>query len=93
MISFVAVAFYVLTIAGIFVLRKKRPDAERPYKAFGYPFLPFVYILMGSAFCILLIFYKPLYALLGLIITLIGIPIYYIAVSNKKNGISDNAIH
>ncbi|HLK27361.1 MAG TPA: amino acid permease [Puia sp.] len=85
MISFVAVAFYVLTIAGIFVLRKKRPDAERPYKAFGYPVLPIIYMLMGATFCILLIFYKPLYAVLGLIITLIGIPIYYIAVSNKKS--------
>ena len=93
MISFVAVAFYVLTIAGIFVLRKKRPDAERPYKAFGYPVLPFLYILMGSAFCILLIIYKPSYTWPGFIITLIGIPIYYIAVSNKKKDLADNAIH
>jgi len=93
MISFVAVAFYVLTIAGIFVLRKKRPNAERPYRAFGYPILPFLYILMGSAFCILLIIYKPNYTWPGLIITLIGIPIYYIAVSNKNKGVIDNAIH
>ncbi len=93
MISFVAVAFYVLTIAGIFVLRKKRPDAERPYKAFGYPILPFLYILMGSSFCILLIIYKPNYTWPGLIITLIGIPIYYIAVSNKNKGVADHAIH
>jgi APA family basic amino acid/polyamine antiporter len=93
MISFVAVGFYVLTIAGIFVLRKKRPDAERPYKAFGYPILPFIYILMGTAFCILLIIYKPSYTWPGLIITLIGIPIYYIAVSGKKDKLADNAIH
>lgn len=93
MISFVAVAFYVLTIAGIFVLRKKRPGAERPYKAFGYPFLPLLYILMGSAFCILLIIYKPSYTWPGLIITLIGIPIYYVAVSNKNKEVADNAIH
>ncbi|MBS1666896.1 MAG: amino acid permease [Bacteroidetes bacterium] len=92
MISFVAVGFYVLTIAGIFVLRKKSPDVERPYKAFGYPALPFIYILMGSAFCILLIFYKPVYALLGLVITLIGIPIYYIAVSNKKKMDTDKTV-
>ena len=59
MISFVVVIFYVLTIAGIFILRKKRPDIERPYKAFGYPVLPIIYILMGLAFCILLIIYKP----------------------------------
>ena len=84
MISFVVVIFYVLTIAGIFILRKKMPNAERPYKAFGYPVLPAVYIAMGLAFCILLIIYKPQYTWPGLIITLIGIPIYYIAVSNKN---------
>ncbi len=59
MISFVVVLFYILTITGIFILRKKRPDAERPYKAFGYPVLPILYMLMGTAFCILLIIYKP----------------------------------
>ena len=84
MISFVVVIFYVLTIAGIFILRKKMPNAERPYKAFGYPLLPAIYIAMGLAFCILLIIYKPQYTWPGLIITLIGIPIYYIAVSNKN---------
>jgi basic amino acid/polyamine antiporter, APA family len=84
MVSFVVVIFYVLTIAGIFILRKKRPDAERPYKAFGYPILPAIYILMGSAFCILLIKYKPQFTWPGLIIALIGIPIYFIAVANKK---------
>lgn len=77
MISFVVVIFYVLTIAGIFILRKKMPDAERPYKAWGYPFLPILYILMGIAFCILLIIYKPEFTWPGLIIVLIGIPIYY----------------
>jgi basic amino acid/polyamine antiporter, APA family len=84
MISFVAVMFYVLTIAGIFILRKKMPNAERPYKAFGYPVLPAIYILMGIAFCILLIIYKPEFTWPGLIITLAGIPIYYFAVANKK---------
>ncbi|HEX2684091.1 MAG TPA: amino acid permease, partial [Ferruginibacter sp.] len=84
MISFVVVLFYVLTIVGIFILRKKRPDAERPYKAFGYPVLPAIYILMGIAFCILLITYKPQYTWPGLIIVLLGIPVYYLAVANKK---------
>ena len=84
MISFVVVIFYVLTIFGIFILRKKRPDAERPYKAFGYPVLPAVYILMGITFCILLIIYKPNFTWPGLIIALLGIPIYYF-VSSKKN--------
>lgn len=84
MISFVVVLFYILTIVGIFILRKKRPDAERPYKAFGYPVLPVLYILMGLAFCILLIIYKPKFTWPGLIIVLIGIPLYYMAVSQKK---------
>jgi APA family basic amino acid/polyamine antiporter len=84
MISFVVVLFYILTIVGIFILRKKRPDAERPYKAFGYPVLPILYILMGTAFCILLIIYKPQFTWPGLIIVLIGIPLYYIAISQQK---------
>jgi len=84
MISFVVVMFYALTILGIFILRKNRPDAERPYKAFGYPLLPAIYILMAVAFCVLLIIYKPAFTWPGLIIVLAGIPIYYIAVANKK---------
>lgn len=84
MISFVVVLFYVLTIIGIFILRKKRPDAERPYKAFGYPVLPIIYIIMGLAFCILLIIYKPQFTWPGLIIVLAGIPLYYFAVSRQK---------
>jgi APA family basic amino acid/polyamine antiporter len=85
MISFVVVLFYVLTIFGIFRLRKSRPDAERPYKAFGYPILPVIYILMGIAFCILLILYKPNFTWPGLIIVLLGIPIYYFSQRNVTN--------
>jgi APA family basic amino acid/polyamine antiporter len=85
MVSFVVVIFYVLTIIGIFILRKKRPDIERPYKAFGYPFLPFIYVLMGLSFCILLVMFKPEYTWPGLIITLLGVPLYFIAVRNKSN--------
>jgi APA family basic amino acid/polyamine antiporter len=84
MISFVVVLFYVLTIIGIFILRKSRPNAERPYKAFGYPVLPAIYILMGISFCLLLIIYKPQYTWPGLIIVLLGIPIYFIALARKK---------
>ncbi len=84
MISFVVVMFYMLTIAGIFILRKKRPDAERPYKAFGYPVLPIIYIIMGLAFCILLIIYRPKFTWPGLLITLAGIPLYYLAVASRK---------
>ena len=83
MISFVVVMFYVLTIIGIFILRKKRPDAERPYKAFGYPILPALYIILGSAFCVLLTIYKPKFVWPGLIIVAIGVPIYYL-ISSKK---------
>lgn len=84
MISFVVVLFYMLTIAGIFILRKKRSDAERPYKAFGYPILPALYILMGAAFCGLLIIYKPEFTWPGLVIVLLGVPLYYLAISTKK---------
>jgi basic amino acid/polyamine antiporter, APA family len=85
MISFVVVLFYALTIAGIFILRKKMPDAERPYKAFGYPILPAIYIVMAITFCVLLIAFKPVYAGWGLAIVLAGIPLYYLAVANNKN--------
>lgn len=84
MVSFVVVLFYMLTIAGIFLLRKKQPDAVRPYKAFGYPYLPFVYILMGSTFCFMLILYKPMYTWPGLLITLAGIPVYYLYIRYGK---------
>jgi APA family basic amino acid/polyamine antiporter len=78
MVSFVVVIFYVLTIAGIFILRKKQPNAERPYKTFGYPILPIIYILLGLCFCSLLIVFKPQFTWPGLIIVLMGIPIYFI---------------
>jgi APA family basic amino acid/polyamine antiporter len=84
MVSFVVVIFYVLTIIGIFILRKKRPNAERPYKAFGYPVLPILYIILGVAFCLLLIKYKPDYTWPGLIIVLIGVPLYFIAIAARK---------
>ena len=85
MISFVVVIFYVLTIAGIFILRKKRPELERPYKAFGYPVLPIIYIILGITFCTFLAIFEPLYSMWGLAIVLVGIPLYYIAISQRKN--------
>jgi len=85
MISFVVVIFYVLTIIGIYILRFKRPDAERPYKAFGYPFLPALYILMGITFCTLLILYKPNFTWPGLIIVLTGVPVFYMWRASEKN--------
>jgi APA family basic amino acid/polyamine antiporter len=84
MVSFVVVLFYILTIIGIFILRKKRPDIERPYKAFGYPVLPLVYIVLALAFCGGLVWAAPTYSLWGLGITLAGIPLYYIAGAKKS---------
>ena len=84
MVSFIVVIFYILTIIGIFILRKKRPELDRPYKAFGYPVLPAIYILMGTCFCVLLIIYKPNFTWPGLIITLLGAPLYYLALRNQK---------
>jgi len=84
----VVVGFYMLTIAGIFRLRRTRPAMERPYKAFGYPVLPLLYILMEMSFCVLLIIYKPKFTWPGLIITLIGVPVYY--VMNRKNNTGKN---
>ncbi len=84
MIAFVVVLFYAITIIGIFRLRKSMPDAERPYKAFGYPVLPAMYILSALVFCFLLITMKPLYAGIGLGIVLLGIPVYYISIANQK---------
>ena len=85
MIAFVVVLFYALTILGIFRLRKTQPDIERPYKAFGYPVLPVIYILLALVFCVFLIIMKPFYAGIGLGIVLLGIPIYYMAIANQKN--------
>jgi basic amino acid/polyamine antiporter, APA family len=84
MVSFVVVIFYALTIYGIFILRKKMPNADRPYKAFGFPVLPVIYILLAIAFCVALIFQKPAYALWGLLIVLAGIPLYYLALAEQR---------
>ena len=90
MISFVVVVFYMLTIIGIFILRKKRPDAERPYKAFGYPVIPIIYILLGLIFCGLLVVYKRDYTWPGIIIALLGVPLYYLAVKSNKGGVNES---
>ena len=84
MIAFVAVAFYALTVIGIFVLRRKARGVERPYKAFLYPVLPAIYVLLAVVFCVALIIQSPRYSTGGLIIVLVGIPLYYIAVSRRK---------
>lgn len=80
-VIFVVLIFYILTIAGIFRLRKTKPDLERPYKAIGYPILPFIYIIAALTICIMLLIYKYNSSIPGLAIVLLGIPIYYYFVS------------
>jgi APA family basic amino acid/polyamine antiporter len=75
-IIFAALLFYMLTIAGLFVLRFKRPDATRPYKAFGYPIVPGLYIVLAAWICIVLLRYKPQYTWPGMVLVLLGIPVY-----------------
>jgi APA family basic amino acid/polyamine antiporter len=77
-VIFAVLIFYVLTISGLFILRKKRPNAERPYKAFGYPILPGFYVLAAAAICVDLLVFKPLYTWPGVGIVLIGIPVYFL---------------
>lgn len=76
-VIFAVLLFYILTILGIFILRKKRPEAERPYKAVGYPIIPALYILLAAAVSIDLLIFKPQYTWPGLGIVLAGIPVYY----------------
>ena len=77
-IIFAVLVFYILTILGLFVLRRTHAQAERPYRAIGYPVLPAVYIVMALFIDVVLLRYKPQYTWPGLIIVLIGIPVYYI---------------
>jgi basic amino acid/polyamine antiporter, APA family len=75
-VVFAALLFYMLTIVGIFVLRTKRPDAERPYRAFGYPVVPALYVLAAAAIMAVLLLYQTQTAGSGLAIVLIGVPVY-----------------
>ena len=82
--TFASMIFYIVTIAGIFVLRKKEPDTERPYKAFGYPVIPALYILAALAICIILIIYDGRNTGFGLGCVALGIPVYYFTVGKIK---------
>lgn len=77
-IMFPVMIFYVLTVSGLFILRKKQPDVPRPYKAFGYPVLPAVYILLAAVVAFLMLINNNSNCIRGLIIMLIGIPVYFI---------------
>jgi APA family basic amino acid/polyamine antiporter len=83
-VVFVVLIFYVLTLWGIFRLRKKRPDLPRPYKAWGYPILPILYIIIALAICVALFLYKRDETWPGALIVILGIPLYYIAVAGKR---------
>ena len=83
LVIFGVLIFYVLTILGIFILRKKQPDAPRPYKAFGYPVLPLIYVVVAISLALLLLVFETGYALPGLGIILLGIPLYFIAVRSQ----------
>jgi basic amino acid/polyamine antiporter, APA family len=76
-IIFAVLVFYILTIVGLFVLRQTRPNAERPYRAVGYPILPIIYIVMALFIDVVLLRYKPQFTWPGLIVVLLGIPVYY----------------
>lgn len=77
-VIFATLLFYVLTVVGLFVLRWKRPEAERPYRTFGYPVLPAIYVILCTAIMLNLLIVKPIYTWPGLIIVLSGIPVYFL---------------
>jgi len=77
-VIFAVLLFYILTIAGLFVLRRTQPDLDRPYKAFGYPVLPAAYMAAAGLIEILLLLYKPNYTWPGLIIVVLGLPVYFV---------------
>jgi APA family basic amino acid/polyamine antiporter len=77
-VIFAALLFYALTVAGIFVLRRTRPEHPRPYRAWGYPFVPALYIVLCTAIMVLLLVEKPTFTWPGLVIVLSGVPVYYL---------------
>lgn len=76
-IIFAVLVFYILTIVGLFVLRRTHPSSERPYRAVGFPVLPAIYIVMAIFIDVVLLRYKPQFTWPGLIVVLLGIPVYY----------------
>lgn len=87
--TFSSLIFYIITIAGLFVLRKKMPDTERPYKAFGYPVIPVIYIILTTLICVDLLIYKTFNTGMGLLIIGIGIPVYFLF-KKKSSAVNEN---
>ena len=87
-VVFAVLIFYILTMLAIFVLRRARPNAERPYKALGYPLLTGLYILLAASICVLLLIYKPNYTWPGLIIVLLGVPIFFVLDRRESAAVS-----
>jgi len=83
-VIFAVLIFYVLTIIGLFILRRKQPNAERPYRAFGYPIIPALYIVTASAISIVLLLYRTKTSLPGLLIVLTGVPVYFFWNQRRK---------
>ena len=75
---FAILVFYILTIAGVFILRKKQPNTPRPYKAFGYPIIPAIYLFFAVALCVNLLIYKPVPSWIGVGIVALGVPVFYL---------------
>ena len=89
-VVFSVLIFYVLTIAGLFVLRRKRPDAERPYRAFGYPIIPVLYIVAATTIMLALILYKTDTTWPGLLLVLLGVPVYWLWQKRPGGGPTGN---
>jgi APA family basic amino acid/polyamine antiporter len=92
-VIFAVLLFFVVTILAIFILRKKRPEIPRPYKAFGYPVIPALYIIVIVFIMIILLMYKPNYTFPGLGIVILGIPVYYLwkRYSHMNPEVGDNS--
>jgi APA family basic amino acid/polyamine antiporter len=81
--TFASLLFYIVTIAGLFILRKREPDAERPYRAFGYPLVPALYILCALGFCVNLLVFKPTFTIGSLVIVGLGAVVFFVSGMHK----------
>jgi APA family basic amino acid/polyamine antiporter len=86
-----ALFFYIFTIAGIFRLRRLQPDANRPYRAFGYPVIPILYIVFAAIILFVLLIYRPATTVPGIIIVLLGVPVYFLFRAGASSNRIDDA--